>query len=162
MAADGVDVAGLRDLYAQSAVARAFLDHAAQRERDWSETSVERTLTILNTQGSDVSRGEVVSLFKHLEELGCGQFIIGRRGKPSRIAWSASIVSVGRAAVGEQQVVVELPPTEVATEAINGELLTHTYHLRLASAVTFALPADLSPQEAARLAAFIKTLPIGE
>jgi hypothetical protein len=160
--ADGVNVEGLRQLYTDNAVARAFLDHAAQRERDWSETSVDRTLTILKEQQAEATRADVVALFQRLEELGCGQFIIGRRGRPSRIGWSVSIASVGRAAVGEQQVVTELPPTEVVAETIDGDTLSHSYHLRPGTQVAFELPADLTPHEAERLAAFIKTLPIGE
>lgn len=154
-----MNVEGLRRLYSENAVARSFLDHAAQRERDWSETSVDRALTILNEQNVEATRGDVVALFRQLEQLGCGQFVVGRRGRPSRIVWSASIVSVGRAAVGEEQVVAELPPT---VSPPGGESLTHIFHLRLDVEVTIDLPADLTPHEAERLAAFIRTLPMGE
>jgi hypothetical protein len=156
--AEAVDVHGLRQLYTENVVARAFLDHAAQRERDMSETSVDRIEKILREREIDVTRADVVALFQRLSELGCGQFIIGRRGRPSRIAWSVSIASVGRAAVGEQQVVAEIPPTE--SGATESESLSHSYHLRTETTVTFELPADLTPHEAERLAGFIRTLPM--
>ncbi len=158
--ADGVDVEGLRELYNQNAVARAFLDHAAQRERDWSETSVDRALGILKELEAEATRADVVGLFQRLEYLGCGKFITGRRGKPSRIAWSVSIVSVGRAAVGEQQVVAEIPETPAAEETGGGEFLSHSYHLRPGVLLTLELPADMTAHEAERLAGFIKTLPM--
>lgn len=157
--ADGVNVEGLRNLYRENAVARAFLDHAAQRERDWSETTVDRTLGILKELEIEATRADVVAIFQRLEELGCGKFIMGRRGKPSRIAWSASIVSVGRAAVGEQQMVTEIPETPAEESEIE-ELLNHSYHLRSSTVVVFELPADLTPHEAERLAGFIQTLPM--
>jgi hypothetical protein len=160
--ADGVNVDGLRQFYTENAVARTFLDHAAQRERDLSETSVDRTLAILKEHAVESNRAEVVALFQRLEKLGCGQFIIGRRGRPSRLAWSASIVSIGKAAVGEQHVVAELPPTTTTVVAPDDEMLSHSYHLRLGVTVVFELPADLTPSEAERLAGFIKTLPMSE
>ncbi len=85
--------------------------NAAQRERDRTETTVERTITILNEAGRKVSRGEAVDLFRRLEDLGCGQFIIGRRGAPSRFVWAVGIVSVGKAAAGESQIVEVIPET---------------------------------------------------
>lgn len=159
---DGVNIEGLREMYRQNAVARAFLDHAAQRERDRAETTVDRIHAVLTGEGTDPSRGEVVSVFQRLEALGCGKFIIGRRGKASRFAWSASISDVGRAAVGEQQTVSEIP--ETAAEAIDEstELLAHTYYLRPDMAVNIDLPVDLTAFEADRLAAFVKSLPMEE
>lgn len=159
---DGVNIEGLRDMYRQNPVARAFLDHAAQRERDRAETTVDRIHAVLKGEGSDPSRAEVVSIFQLLETLGCGKFIIGRRGKASRFAWSASIADVGRAAVGEQQTVSEIP--ETASEAIeaSAELLAHRYYLRPEMMVSIDLPVDLTMFEADRLAAFIKSLPMEE
>ena len=159
---DGVNVDGLREMYRQNAVARAFLDHAAQRERDRAETTVDRIHAVLKGEGTDPSRGELVSVFQQLETFRCGKFIIGRRGKPSRFAWSASISDVGRAAVGEQQTVSEIPETAVEAMEESAELLTHAYHLCSDMAVSFDLPADLTTFEADRLAAFVKSLPMDE
>ena len=41
----------LRKLYLESPAAKAFFDHAAQRERDQSETKVDRILILLASEG---------------------------------------------------------------------------------------------------------------
>lgn len=159
--ADGTDLDGLRDLYKKNAVARLFLDHAAQRERERAETSVERTQAILTANGHEVSRGDIVDLYQELEKLNFGKFIIGRRGRSSRFAWTVSIVSVGKAAAGEPQVIAAAAEPGVAAAEVS-ETLAHTYHLRRDTPVTIELPTDLTRQEAERLAAFIKTLPMDQ
>jgi hypothetical protein len=157
--ADGPNVDGLREFYKKNAVARWFLDHAAQRERGRAETSVERTQGILKEHDHEVSRGDIVDLYQALEKLNCGKFIPGRRGRPSRFAWTESIVSVGKAAAGEPEVISSAPEPAAAAVEVS-ETLTHAYHLRPDTQVTIELPTDLSLQEAERLAAFIKTLPM--
>ena len=73
------NLAGIKELYKRNSIARDFLDHAAQRERDRTETTAERTISILADAGRKISRGDAIDLFRRLEELGCGQFVIGRR-----------------------------------------------------------------------------------
>src|ERR1700691_4023706 len=93
----------LRQLYQQSPVAKAFFDHAARRERDQSETKVDRILILLRAEGHEFRRREIIDLFRKLQDQGCGQFVEGRRGWASRFVWSTGITSVGKAASGEPQ-----------------------------------------------------------
>ena len=79
--ADGTDIDGLRDLYKKNAVAKWFLDHAAQRERNRAETSVERTLAILKEKSYKVTRRDIVHVFKALEKLNFGKFMNGQGSK---------------------------------------------------------------------------------
>jgi hypothetical protein len=124
----------LRQFYEESVVARAFFDHAARRERDQSETKVDRILVRLKAQGQDLSRREIVALFRKLQELGCGQFVEGRHGWPSRFVWSVGMTSVGRAAAGEPQPVAQIsaePGSDgesisAASTSIDGEAETFT------------------------------------
>jgi len=153
---EGFNLEGIKELYKRNATARDFLDHAAQRERDRTDTTVDRTITILADTGRKISRGDAIELFRRLEELGCGQFVIGRRGAPSRFVWAVGIVSVGKAAAGESQVVEVIPETPIQTR----ETLNHTYHLRPDRQIVLELPIDLTSREAERLAAFIRTLPM--
>src|ERR1035437_2801284 len=88
----------LRQLYRESPVAKAFFDHAARRERDQSETKVDRVLILLGAEGNAFPRREIISLFRKLQDYGCGQFVEGRRGWPSRFVWSSGLTSVGMAA----------------------------------------------------------------
>jgi len=116
-------------------------------------------LGILWSEGHDVSRGQVIDAFRRLEDLAAGQFVAGRRGWPSRFVWSVGMVSVGKTAAGEAEEIEQLPEEQVEEET-GRELLAHTFHLRTDLQVTFELPPDLTPNEADRLASFIKTLPI--
>src|ERR1035438_4439468 len=99
-------------LYRESPVAQAFFDHAAKRERDQSETKVDRILILLRAEGHAFPRRDIINLFRRLEEQGCGQFVEGRRGWPSRFVWSAGLISVGRAAAGESQPIARISTEE--------------------------------------------------
>lgn len=101
----------LRQLYRQNPVARAFFDHAARRTRDQSETTVDRMLVLLKAEGHAFVRRDIINLFRVLQTQGCGQFVEGRRGWPSRFVWGAGMTSVGKAAAGESQ-----PITHISTE----------------------------------------------
>lgn len=102
------DVDQLRQLYRESVVARAFLDHAARRERDQSETKVDRILVRLGADGHTFPRRDIIALFRKLEEFGCGQFVEGRHGWPSRFVWSTGLTSVGRVAAGESRPIAQI------------------------------------------------------
>ena len=94
------NVDSLRQLYSETVVAKAFFDHARLRQRDRSETKVKGVLKILRRDGYDCSRQQIVELFRKLEEFGCGQFVVGRHGWPSRFVWSVGLKSMGTAAAG--------------------------------------------------------------
>lgn len=114
------DIDQLRQFYRDSEVARGFLDHAAKRERDQSETKVDRILVRLKAEGHSFPRRDIIALFRKLEEVGCGQFVEGRRGWPSRFVWSTGWTSVGRVAAGESwpiaQISAELSSSDEASE----------------------------------------------
>lgn len=147
----------LQTLYNESGAAKAILDHFASRERNWSETTVDRLRWNLEQDGHGISRGDVIETFRRLENLDCGRFIPGRKGHASRFKWSVGLVAVGQAAAGES-VKIEPTPANTPSEPPD-DLLEHRFRLRKAVDVSFRLPADLKAAEAARLAAFIQTLP---
>jgi hypothetical protein len=116
-------------------------------------------LTNLRNAGHEFGRPDLIAVFRGLEQIGCGNFKTGRRGWPSRFEWITEITSVGRAAIGEQE---EVQQIEAATEEVGADeidWLTHTFHLRPNVEIELDLPMDLSPNEAARFAQFIATLP---
>ena len=94
----------LLQLYNDSPIAKAFFDYAARRERDQSETKVDRILVRLRADGHEFRRREVIELFRKMQDQGLGQFVEGRHGWPSRFVWSTGLTSVGRAATGEPQI----------------------------------------------------------
>jgi hypothetical protein len=159
--ADVLDIEKLKHLYSSDPVAQRFLDHAASRERNQSETNVDRALQLLRNDGQDVTRQQIIAVFQGLEDCGCGQFVVGRRGWPSRFVWSTAMISVGRAVTGEQEDVEQL--TEESTEsASERDWITHSFHLRPDLTLELELPADLTAPEAARIARFVEALPFGD
>lgn len=153
-----MDIGQLQKLYSENGQARAVLDHFASRERNWSSTPVSRIQTNVQAAGVPISRGDVIEVFKALENAGCGKFKIGRKGWESRFEWTAQMVSVGQAAAGEPVKVEEV--TREESEGEEGEVsLRHTFRLRSDLPVSFDLPSDLTTAEADRLSQFIRSLP---
>ncbi|PZP44813.1 MAG: hypothetical protein DI601_11230 [Azospirillum brasilense] len=64
------------------------------------------------------SRSALIELARELGEIGCGEFIVGRKGWKSRIRWSYSLRSLGQAAQGQTSELVEIDP-EVAEDAVD-------------------------------------------
>lgn len=153
------DITGLRRLYAENPIARAFLDHSANRRYNQAESKVDRVMQILGQNGNEVPRSDIVAMFRALEQYQCGQFIIGRRGWPSRFVWSVGMISVGRAATGEISEIETLAQEPGEDVAAATEALVHSFHLRPQWEVNLELPSDLTTNEAHRLADFIKSLP---
>jgi hypothetical protein len=154
-----IDIDSLKSLYQHNPAAQLMLDHAARRQRNQTETKVDRIVALLATEGHEISRGDVIDAFRSLEDLGAGQFVTGRRGWPSRFVWSVGMVSVGKAAAGEPQE-IESIPDESFEEEPTSAMLGHSFYLRVDTPVTIELPVDLTKVEAERLASFVRTLPI--
>ena len=154
--ADELDARRLRELYESDPVARAILTQAARRLRNRRETTVDRTKYSLAQEGHEVSRVSIVRVFQALQDIGCGCFVVGRRGRASRFEWSTSIVEVGRAAVdhGPQRG----PGNSVPPP---GVWVKHTYDLRPETPIDIFLPLNLTADEGQGLAGFIQTLPLG-
>jgi Protein of unknown function DUF262 len=118
MTGNGItDVTQLREFYRDSSVARAFLDLAASRERDQAETKVERAMVLMKAAGHDYPRQAVVDMFRRLAACECGDFVVGRRGWPSRFIWSKGLRSVGRAAAGSDSPIAQISPDDEESPA---------------------------------------------
>ena len=155
-----VDESKVRTLYGKNKVAQAMLDYFAKRTYDATETKVDRIIHTLTKDGTEISRGQILEVFKELERMGCGNFVTGRRGWPSRFVWDVGIVSLGKMAGGES---AELQTNVVtATGEEQAETLMHSFHLRPDLEVKIELPADLTSAEASRLSEFIKAIPFIE
>jgi hypothetical protein len=167
MAEKNIEIAELRAVYQANVTVKAILNYAASRKYNSAELSVDRTEAILRKGGEDIARREIVEAFKALEDLGLGEFIIGRRGASSRLKWNVPMIEAGRAAQGVIESVPRLPDEELLTEEaseppVQSISMRHTYNLRPGYAVVIELPTNLSDREANRLAEFIKTLPFNQ
>jgi hypothetical protein len=153
-----VDRKELQSFYNGDVQAKALFDHFASRERNRKSTTVDRLISKLAEEGGEMARGDVIRVLQRLEELGCGRFVAGRKGHPSRFEWAVGLVDVGRVAAGEPVVQIEAAPANEVEEP-SDDLLEHNFRLRRDMSVPLRLPADLTSAEASRLAAFIQTLP---
>lgn len=153
-----IDSERLRLLYSGNPTAKMLMDHFAGRQRDRAETTVDRLFERLIAEGKPVTRSDLVQVFRELQGLGAGSFIVGRKGHPSRFRWSVSSVELGKAAPGgEASVPVPRPAKSQSRE--RSDVISHRFVLRADFTVSFLLPSDLSSAEAARLSDFVRTLP---
>ncbi len=152
----------IRRLHSTNETAARFFEWAAGRQRDARETTVDHLTYLLR-----IGRREALELAKSLDKLGCGEFLVGRRGAKSRIKWQFSLRSMGdvakggadqltKVAVEDQEDLESMEPHEVGGE--NGDI-QHSYQLRSDRRLMLSLPRDLTKKEAERLATFIQSLP---
>jgi hypothetical protein len=97
----GTDLHGLCATYREDASVRAIVDHFASRERNQKETQVHRLETLLERDGSTLSRSAIIRAFRRLDILGIGRFIPGRKGHPTRFEWYVKSLSVRSLAEGK-------------------------------------------------------------
>jgi hypothetical protein len=101
-----VDINGLRNLYKSNPVARILLESFAARQNNCSMTTVGSLHSILRLAAYDISRQDIIKIFKELQKLNCGEFELGNikgdRKHQSRFIWKVSLVSVGKAATDKK------------------------------------------------------------
>lgn len=108
-------IMAVRALYRSDQLAQRFFDWSASCERDATETSIERIASKVK-----VPRADAVALARRLEETNCGEFVVGRRGQPSRFVWFYSRIKLGQAAAGELSEIGQ--PEDPISEADNSDL----------------------------------------
>ena len=106
----GSTVNALRSIYSNSFGAKAFFDWASLRQKSASMTTID---AIERKSGMD--RASCISFAKNLAEIGCGKFVIGRRGSKTRFVWHYGLKSIARAAVGQSEMLEPLN-TDLASE----------------------------------------------
>lgn len=169
LAEQQLNMDALRELYSADKTARALFDNLAKRVYNSREQSVDQLERNLDKDGVEVSRRDITHLLRELARAGCGEYIVGRKGYPSRFRWNVETVVIGRYAAGISTDIGHSSPNggddTLAEKGADGypppssHEFTHGFQLRPDLLVSFRLPADLTTPEAARLADFVKTLP---
>ncbi len=179
------DINTLQGYAASDEFARRAFELLATRQRKRSEITVDVLMSSLTAD-----RTPVVKFLQRLESLGCGQFILGRGTKQSRLRWRYTMGSVGMAALGRSAILEEMPSEETngdedspaptptarpgtvstattppAAEPIRPivptrRALSHTFPLAPDRLALLELPIDLTKAEANRLAAFVQALAV--
>lgn len=93
----------IRTLYKTEAWARALFDHFAQRKNNSRQIPTEQLARLLGE-----SLSEATAYAKRLHDIGCGKYVVGRRGGTSRFEWLYSTISLGRVAAGQSDELVRL------------------------------------------------------
>lgn len=158
-----VDKDAVIQIYRTKKSFQTILDYFARRQKNSSRTTAERLQKALASEDIDITRTEIIDLFRALANAGCGVFLVGRKGHPTRFEWSVGLIDVGRVAQGESVEPTPLHESDNSTLVVPDEqsegLLDHRFVLRPDFDVHLELPEDLSTAEANRLADFIRTLP---
>ena len=144
----------LKSLRNSSPDAALILDLLAEEPADSDYTTVDEIENSAETQGEIGMRHHIISVFKELDAAGCGDYIVGRRTYPTRFEWQIS-----PSALSDSGVTSAYEEESYAETELSKSQLQHTFNLRPDFAVTFQLPVDISPSEAARLSDFINTIP---
>jgi hypothetical protein len=100
-----IDVNGLINFRKSDLVAEIIFKSFAKRQNNRKVTTVTRLYDTLRLAVDDISRRDIIRVFRKLQDLNCGNYIQGRpRGtlsEQSRFVWKASLVTVGRGALEE-------------------------------------------------------------
>jgi hypothetical protein len=164
-----MDLESLQSLYRSNPEVIAICDALGNRQNNQLETKLKSLFASLNANNTTVQQWKLIRAFRELEKLGCGQYVEGRHGHPSRFVWNPEFgsLSICRAAFGESLVSTEtdaenpdLGTFDRGTDEKNSQLLSHYFNLRADYEIEFTLPIDLTKTEAERLAAFVRSLPL--
>ncbi|UTV30811.1 hypothetical protein [Photobacterium atrarenae] len=147
----------LISLTEDNSVVYEILDYIYQeRVVNRAETNVSRLVTQLNRyNGSDMSRRQIISAFRQMEECGAGRLIKGAHGHPTRFSWAdIGMIQIANIALAYDEDIVELFPSV----EVNHETYVHTLQLRHGYDFEIELPTDLTADEAERIASVIQGL----
>src|SRR5436305_1376595 len=95
-----IKLAALQRLNDTNDIAKAAFEYFASCKRNRKETTVDRLLAVLVQRGHDARYWQVRDFLRKLADFGCGNYLIGHRGWPSRLRWTVSLVSLGQTATG--------------------------------------------------------------
>jgi hypothetical protein len=170
-----LDINKLRQSYPVNAELVAICDELGNRTNNQRVTKLKPFLALLNRDCAEaIKQWKLIAAFRELEICGCGAYVKGRHGHPSRFVWDAEYgsLSICKAVFGEP-----LQPSSETTEEndesteLNTEddantddesCLDHYFNLRADYQLEITLPVDLTVAEAERLAAFFKSLPLDD
>lgn len=102
-----VVIKNIKMLYEKNEDAKNLFERLAGRSQARKALTLDRLAYLLG-----LSRGEAVAFARLLEENGCGDFKMGRRGQKSRFIWAFNPISLGKAAAGEDEELQEIDDVE--------------------------------------------------
>ena len=149
-----MDTNRLKTLRDASPIAAQVLDAVATQDPDSNWTTVDEVESELQEQNPEVTRLEILTVFKQLAAADFGEYVVGRRGYPTRFVWRIPMSELHRTKASGA-----FEKESYLKSADSSESLEHSFNLRANLVIHFRLPVDISKSEASRLADFINTLP---
>ena len=128
----------------------SLADHVQRHYGDKTVVSVDELLQTLRAEKHPLDRADIVTAFQSFQKSGLGEFVIGRRGRPSRMRWKTQPRKMSF------DVESNLPPH--GNKA--AEMLEYPLVMRPGVTARLVLPADLSTTESLRIAQFVRQLPV--
>ena len=136
--------------------AKPLLDHLAFAEDHYKISSVQFLV-----EATQCDYYEIVKFLKNLDAHGLGQFIVGRKGKDSRIEWKYHPQSLGGLLLSSSAVLQPIPQDleeyDGGIETI--ELIEHSFFLRPDYNVKIQLPSDFNRSDQNRFEKWLDTIP---
>jgi hypothetical protein len=148
-------VAELRKSYEEWAPTRRLIQWAREIEATPEETPTADLSRLLHLKSADAK-----DLFKGIDKLGLGKFIVGRRTHPSRLQWQYTLPSIAAVATGEADAFEPVGRNSLPGRDAASQLIEYVFQLRRDLKIKLSLPADFSQQDIVRLTAFLQTLPL--
>ena len=125
---------------------RSFFEEALSSEQETSEYAEHGHLEEGGVEGYD---GRFIDLARELEQVGAGVFMVGRRGRPSRLEWSRDLQDIARDALGE---------ASERSQDRREQSLEHSVSLPGQRTARLVLPQSLSSQEAEIVIAYVRAI----
>jgi hypothetical protein len=148
-------VADLRESYRTWPPTRRFVQWARE-----APTTPDETPTAELAKRLGLNAAEAKELFKGIEELELGKFIVGRHAHPSRLRWHCTLSSIAAVAIGEADTFEPTGRGAAPKRDATSQLIEYVFQLRRDLKIKLSLPADFSQQDIVRLTAFLQTLPL--
>lgn len=163
-----IDIERLQSFFSDSDAGKALFEWFLRRQMG----SVEMPVRVA-AKNTGISYEAMRQVLVALQEMGLGCLVKGTRGHETRMVWSKDIRDIAAVAKGDQVTFSapnkqgpKLEDEEISADnaeyGFRGDLLPHNYWLRPGLEISLHLPSNLTRHEAARLAAFIKTLPLDQ
>jgi hypothetical protein len=148
-------IADLRESYQTWPPTRRFVQWARESVTTPDETPTAELAKLLGLKAA-----EAKELFKGIEELELGKFIVGRHAHPSRLQWHSTLSSIAAVAMGETDAFEPTGRGAAPKRDVASQLIEYVFQLRRDLKIKLSLPADFSQQDIVRLTAFLQTLPL--
>lgn len=134
-----------------------IFEYLAYNEKSYGAHSVERVSKITRVDYYDA-----IKTFKVLDEMGVGNFVVGRKGHDTRMIWKYDSRSVGKVGIRKSLTLLPLSKADAGDydgPKLHEQIIKHEFFLRPNYLLKLELPADFNNKDLNRLTKWLGTLP---